>query len=344
MKKYLIIILLCSSALIMAQNNDVDSNGKFSGEMIGDYYHNIDNHDAAIKDQNGFWFRRIYFAYDYKIDSDFSTRLRLEMSNEGKYSSSLAMTPVVKDAYLAYKFGKQKAYLGISGTPTFGVIESVWGYRAIEKNALDLQKMASSRDFGLSLKGQFDSEGQLQYHAMIANGASNKEEMDKGKSIMASVAFWPTNEIVFEVYGDYVGNSGKSDTYINQAFVGYKTKDLHGGLQFARQTILAADDNSSDANLNILSAFMSGSLSESVKLIGRVDKMFDVNPSGNKVAYTPFDNSASFTEFIVAVDYKVAKDVSIIPNVEFVKYDENNNGVTPTNDIYGKLTVHWKFK
>jgi hypothetical protein len=341
MKRITIFILLALSLISFAQEN---SEGKFSGYMMGDYYYNISHNNEALIDQHGFWFRRIYFTYDYKIDSEFSTRLRLEMNNDGKYTSAVTMVPVVKDAYLAYKFGNQKAYVGISSTPTFGLIEKIWGYRSVEKTPLDQQRMASSRDFGLSIKGKLDKSGKIGYHVMYGNGSGNKQEIDKGKSFMGSINYWLSKEIVVQLYGDYADRAGQADTYIGQGFLGYQSKKINGGVHYSYQILKAKDDSVEDISLNLFSVFISGNVAEKIKLIGRIDRMFDPNPVGNKVAYTPFDNSASFTLVILGVDYKVAKDVSIIPNVEYVIYDENDLGVTPTNDIYGRITFFWKFK
>lgn len=338
------------SSIISAQKVVDESGGKFSGYMMGDFYYNIDHHDSEIKDLDGFWFRRIYFTYDYTISSSFSSRLRLEMNNEGDYTSSKTMIPFVKDAYLAYKFGKQKAYFGISPTPTFNLIKKFWGYRSVEKTALDQQRMASSRDFGLTLKGQFDSEGILEYQIMIGNGSGNKQEIDKGKSFMASISYWPIQEIVLQVYGDYAERNGKADTYIGQIFLGYKSKLLHGGLQYSRQYFDFRDENVDcdypqfNCRLSILSVFLAGNITEKIKLLGRVDRMFEPNPVGDEVDYTPFDTQSSFFIFIGGVDFQIMEDVSIIPNIQFVRYDANSDGITPANDIYGRLTFFWKFK
>lgn len=77
--------------------------GKFSGYMFGDFYYNISNDNSNLKGQNGFWFRRIYFAYDYKISDSWSTRFRLEMNSPGDFKSSDTLKPYIKDAYLSYK-------------------------------------------------------------------------------------------------------------------------------------------------------------------------------------------------------------------------------------------------
>ena len=340
--KILIFILFYLSIILIAQENKYS--GTFSGYMIGDYYYNIKNHNAELIDQHGFWFRRIYFTYDYTINSHFSTRLRLEMNNDGGYEDAEVITPFIKDAYLAYKFGNQKAYFGISSPPTFSLIEKIWGYRSVEKTPLDLQRMANSRDFGLALKGQFDSAGKYRYHVMLGNGSGNKQEIDKGKSLTASLSFWATKEIVLQIYGDYADRVGRADTYISQAFIGYKRENLHGGFQYSHQTLRAKDNSIDDNTLSLFSIFLSGNIFSNIKLIGRIDKTFEANHEGGNIDYTPFDDSSSFTMFIVGVDFNVADGVSIIPNVKFVTYDVNDLGVTPAEDLYAWLTLFWKFK
>jgi hypothetical protein len=184
----------------------------------------------------------------------------------------------------------------------------------------------------------------FKYQVMYGNGAGNKQEIDKGKSFMASFSFWPTKEIVFEIYGDYADREGEADTYIEQAFVGYKKKNLHGGIQFSHQTLKARDNSTDGTDLNILSLFLSGNVSEKIKLIGRIDKMFEPNPAGENIAYTPYDDTASFTMFLAGVDINVADGISIIPNIKYILYNENDDGLTPTNDAYAWVTLYWKFK
>jgi len=342
MKKNLIVVLffvIISGKFIFAQNG----NGKISGLVYMDYYYNINHHNEVIKDLHGFWIRRIYVTYDYKYDKNISTRIRLEMNNDGSYSTSKTIVPFIKDAYLAYKFGYQKAVIGISSPPTYELIEKIWSYRAIEKTPLDLQRMASSRDFGLSLKGNFDKSGKYQYHAMFSNGAGNKQEIDKGKSFMLALNYWFTKNFVLQLYGDYADRAGVSDSYIQQAFVGYNSQKIKGGIQYSRQIHKAKEEGDEDVELSIASLFLSGPIANKVKLVGRIDRMFNANPAGEKVAYTPFNISAPFTEFICAVDYKLAKSVSVMPNIKYVLYDKNDSNLKPENDFYANLTFYWKF-
>ena len=318
-----------------------ESSGKFSGYMFGDYYYFFDNHKPELNDQRGIWFRRIYFTYDYKINSSFSTRLRLEMGNEFNFEEAKTMIPFVKDAWFKYKFSNQSFIIGISPTPTFQILEKMWGYRAVEKTPLDLQRMASSRDFGLALKGKFDEKGMFKYHIMFSNGSSNKQEIDKGKSGLLALAFYPIKEFVIEVYGDYADHAGSTDWYTLQVFFGYKTKTFRAGLLYADQTRQMEDVE--DIKLRVASLFIVGEVSEQFSLIGRVDRNFDPNPQGDKIAFIPFDPTVKSTFFVGGVDWHPVKQVRFIPNVEFVKYDENDEGVTPTSDIIGRITFHWLF-
>ena len=332
------LIAFCSLK-ISAQN---EGEGKFSGLVFGDWYYFIENHNPELKDKRGFWFRRIYATYDYKIDKNFSTRIRLEMSNEGNFTSSVVIVPFIKDAWLSYSFSNQSLYLGISPTPTFPLLEKIWAYRMIEKTALDLQRMASTRDFGLAGLGSFDEEKILQYHVMFSNGSSNKQEIDKGKSALASLSIHPGKNFVFQIYGDYADNDGSEDWYTYQFVAGYISDLFNAGLQYANQNRKV--NEAPDIKLRLASAFAFVNLSENFTLVSRVDKMFDQNPGGENIAFLPFDETAKSTLFIFAVDWHPIKEVKIIPNVEFITYSENEAFVTPGNDLVTRLTFYWEFK
>ena len=73
------------------------------------------------------------------------------MSNEFNFEEATTMIPFVKDAWFKYKFSNQALIIGISPTPTFQIIQKIWGYRPVEKPNLDLKRMASSLECVLSL-------------------------------------------------------------------------------------------------------------------------------------------------------------------------------------------------
>ncbi|VAX26805.1 hypothetical protein MNBD_IGNAVI01-7 [hydrothermal vent metagenome] len=341
MKKLVVFLLLVLFIVpLYPQDKKDESGGKFSGYMFGDYYYLINDHDTDIKDMHGLWFRRIYFTYDYTINKSFSTRLRLEMSNEFNFKEARTVVPFVKDAWLKYKFGNQALILGINPTPTWDLIEHFWGYRSVEKTPLDLQNMGSSRDFGLALKGRFDQKGIFNYHFMVGNGSSNKQEIDKGKSAMFALAVNPVKFFVIQVYGDYADHEGDTDWYTLQGFVGYKTKVFRVGLQYVYQTRQKQDTD--DLKMRVLSFFAVGAISDQVSLLGRIDRNFDPNPKGEAIPFIPFAEAKN-TFFVGGIDWHPIKSVSFIPNIEYISYDEVN-GESIANDAIARITFFWKFK
>ncbi len=340
MKRLITVLFMLSVFNTIALGGD-KSKDKFSGYMFGDVYWVAANHVSEIQDQNGIWFRRIYFTYDRKLSDVFSIRLRFEMAHPGDFSTKATMVPFVKDAYLKYKAGKHQIILGISPTPTWEVIEKTWGYRSVEKTPLDLQKFGSSRDFGVAFKGTLDSEGKVKYHLMLANGNSNKSETNKGKKALLSIGFYPNKNVIIEIYGDYDDLPGSTDRITAQGFAAYKTKKFRAGVQYAHQ--IRKVENGSDLTLDVASAFIAGKVGEKTNLFARVDKMFDPNPSGNKISYIPFDPTAKSTFLVGGLDFTPIKNVHLMPNVEVVVYEENDNGVKPDSDIIPRFTFYYKF-
>lgn len=315
--------------------------GKFSGYMFGDYYYVAANHDPSNEDLNGFWFRRIYFTYDHTLSEDFSVRLRLELGSPGDFTTSSKIEPFAKDAYLKWKLSRHQLLIGLSSTPTWSVVEKIWGYRSVEKTALDLQKFASSRDIGVALKGNLDQEKRVFYHLMFANGAGTGSETNKGKKVYGSLGFKPNDSIILEAYGDWE-DRGDPTRYTLQGFAAYQTEKARVGAQFAYQTRTAP--NQPDENLEIVSVFGAAQLSENVEAFGRFDHMFDPAPSG--ISYIPFDATAESSNFVLAgLSYSPGKNVYIMPNVEIVFYGEDEQtNETPDTDVIPRVTFFYRFK
>lgn len=315
--------------------------GKFSGYMFGDFYYNISNNNSNLKSQNGFWFRRIYFTYDYRISDSWSTRFRLEMNSPGDFKSSDTLKPYIKDAYLSYKKGMTNFILGISPTPTWEYVESFWGYRAVEKTPLDLYKMGDSRDFGIALKGFTGKDAVFGYYLMAANGEGTKSELNKEKKFMGAFLFNLTKVFSLELYADYAQGSNHTNYYTYQGFLGWKSKKVRIGLQYSHQT-REQGIGKRDLKLDIYSIFGILNLAEKVSLLTRYDRVEDPLPWGSKVSYVPFNNDAPFSFILFGVDFHPLKNVSFVPNIMYVSY-KNVNGKAIDEDIQLKLTFFYSF-
>lgn len=339
MKKPLLFLL--SSLLSLFSLLGAEEKGTLSGYMISDYYAVFQNHDAKADKQHGFWFRRIYLSYDRKLDEKFAVRLRFEMNSPGDFTTNTTLNPFVKDAYLEWKASSQHRLLvGILSTPTFENIENFWGYRSLEKTPLDLQKYASSRDFGLSLKGSLDKGKKVTYALMFGNSSGDKAEVNKNKKGYALIGYEPVKGLYFELYGDYEDAGNQTKNSLLQGFVGYKAERGRGGILLARKH---QEQGSTEKSWDVLSLFSVISLNEKIDAVLRFDRNFDANPQGAKIAYTPFATNASSSLLMGALSYKVNKNLQIIPNLKAVFYGDPDTGSKPENDLYGAMTIYVKF-
>ena len=316
--------------------------GRISGYMFGDYYYIVADHRADIEDMNGFWFRRIYLAYDKELDDGLSTRLKLEMGSPGDFSTSEKMSPDIKDAYLKWTCGRTQVLFGISATPTWETVEKIWGYRAVEKTPVDLQKFGSSRDFGISVKGKLGRAGKVYYHAMFGNGSSNKSETNKQKKVMGSLGAWLTDNFIVEGYADFDGRPDHQNRATLQGFVAYKTDRARVGFQFMYQhRQMGAGEPSLD--MNIWSGFAAAQITGKVAVFGRVDIISDPNPDGAAIAYIPFDETAKATFIVGGLDFHLSSRLHVMPNVELVGYSAVDDGPDPDTDVIPRVTVYYRF-
>lgn len=334
--KFLLVLLLGWQSVASADN--------ISGYFFGDYYYAAKSHDAALDNRSGFQYRRIYFTYDKALSDELSTRFRLEMNSASfptAFKEKKRLEPFVKHAYLQWKnpAWRTRTYFGLSGTPTWANIEKVWGYRHVAKTLLDLQKMAGSTDFGVAITGDIDAGKKFSYHLMVANGMGTSGEIDRNKKVYLSVAARPMNGVVAEAYVDVGDTEGGHNQRTLQGFLGYRRDMFRLGAQAAYQT-----RELDDLELFGMSMFAAAQImTEKVWGFARFDRMFSANPNGERISYTPYSNTAKSNTIIIGLDWKVIKDLNVIPNLFLVFYDQPDMGDKPDTDIMPRLTAYFRF-
>ncbi|MBE0645340.1 MAG: hypothetical protein IH600_14755 [Bacteroidetes bacterium] len=320
---------------------------KLSGLMFGDYYYYLDAMDGGDKDMNGLQFRRIYITTDYTINSTFSSRFRLE-ADQAALSSNGKISVFVKDAYLKWKglFSGSDLVVGMSPTPAFSVSEDAWGYRALEKTILDFNKIVSSRDIGIDLKGKVDGSGMIQYWLKLGNNSGNSPEMNKYKRYYGMVQVKPTDEFQFTLYADYASNPQVSDSVsgtmkdngalVTAGFVNYQVKNSFSvGVegfyksQANNYYLTPGAERSAQAGFGV-SAFAWLALTDDIRLVGRYDT-YDPN--------TESDAKNDVRSLLVAaLDFKAADNVNFMPGVEVI----GREGVD-ASDVIPRVTFLWQF-
>jgi len=345
-----LLILVLFASINFAQN--APDRVKFSGLMFGDYFYNINNVDGNQQNLNGFQFRRIYFTADFVVADNFDARFRTETdqsANSNTAGGKLGL--MVKDAYLKWKgiFSGSDMVFGISPTPAFDISETAWGYRSLEKTIMDLNGIVSSRDLGVDLKGKITDGGSVNYWVKIANNSSNGPETDKYKRYYALVQVKPVEGFQATLYYDYAAKADVPDSfdkttksnnaYVAALFLNYQQKnDFALGFEGFTRSIQNGYKTTGvlmNQNTMGLSFWAWVSLAENFRLVARYDS-YDPN--------TNLDNDKT-TLFLAGLDYKVAKNVSIIPNVEIFTPQKatNTNGSTASSNLQGRVTFAFTF-
>jgi hypothetical protein len=293
--------IICVLSLLILNAGTISAEGFFSGLVFGDYYWIAANHNQAIEDLNGFRFRRIYFTYDTKRNESFKTRLRFEMQSSGDFAGTLLLEAFVKDAYISWLSKKQKVILGLSKTPTIEFVQKSWGYRHLEQTPVDFQRLAISRDLGVAVKGDITWGRKIKYHLMFANGDGIRSEIDKGKVGYLSLRMKKDKDMTVELYGDYGVKDSFDRVYTLQLFTLFEKPVIAIG-----------------------SIFLIYDIANDLKLVTRYDRTFDPNPAGAAIRFIPFSPLSESNFILVGIDIAKIENISLIPNIEAVIYDDRD--------------------
>jgi len=320
---------------------------KFSGLVFGDFYYFAQSHDPAWEGQQAFWFRRIYFTFDYTFTPKISTRLRLEANSDGKLEGG-SLTPYVKDAYLRWTyFGRHQMTLGIEPSLSFDFVESVWGLRHIEKTPLDLYRWDSSRDTGLTLAGPLNGAGTLGYGVQFGTEPSDYAEIDRDKAFRAVARYQRTQGLTVEGMFSRLGRDGVAGRTTAQVFAAYRATRARAGFQYAHQRRRAGDGMSGpDLDLNIYSGFLVAHLKPGkVSAFLRLDRYAEPCPDCPGIDYLPISQSSPFTMTLAGAEYFLLPSVRFSPNVEWVHYGTpvKPGLAPPKDDIVWRATFFWSW-
>lgn len=329
-----------------AQEQSTHQNGKFSGLMFGDLFYNIDANNAALKNFNGFQFRRIDITYDYTISPEFITRLRVE-DDQSALSSNHKILFFAKDFWLQWKevFGGSDLTMGLSPTPAYDVSEAAWGYRALEKTIMDLHGIVPSRDIGVDLKGTLAGNGVVHYWLKAGNNSNTSPETDKFKRYYGLIQFKPVTEFQATAYADFESAKDTLDNvthqYVNNSrvtvagFANYAVNNSSSlgveGFYKMYQDNYRASTGQPLQNMNSLgiTGFAWFTVTDRWRLIGRVD-YYDPNTSA--------DGDGTML-FIVSADYMPVPDVHFMPNIYFIAYQAANS----TTDVTARISFWYNF-
>jgi hypothetical protein len=332
---------------------------KFSGLMFGDYYWYYQWHQDQISDtnpmsvegQHGFWFRRLYFTYDYTYSEKFTTRFRLEMNSNGDFAGG-DLVPYVKDASVKWTYkGKQQVTLGIQPSLTFDWFDVFWGLRHIEKTPADLYRIDSSRDFGVTFNGPSPIRG-LAYAAQFGNESGSGSEPDQGKIVRVESRFEHPN-VVLEGFYSFATRAANEDRHTAQGIAGFRNDVGRLGGQYLWQR-RRSGTGVSDQTIAIWSGFAVWDVRpKKADLFVRADNvrghLGDVEtglPGADGIDYWLLSTNAPFTTWIFGGELYLHPNVRLSPNLETARYTHDPDPVSfpgRRQDSILRLTFFWTF-
>ena len=206
--KYLIILLTCIS-ISMALD------GKIGGITYFDY--------TKIEDGSAFNLNRQYFSYAVDMSDDIKFKVIFDV---GRSATDSRLNTYLKKAQVNYKTSYANISLGLIGMNTYGVQEKNWGYRFIEKSAIDLHKYSATTDIGIGfsrllienlnislqvLNGEGYKQPQLdKYHKISFNATYGERRLNKNDGYNTGIVYSteatdsePTNMI--SAFGGFAG-------------------------------------------------------------------------------------------------------------------------------------------
>ena len=317
----------------------------FSGLVYGDFYSIPSHHDGKVQGEDGLLFRRIFLTYDEDLKDSLAFRLRFEAASDDFTKPSNTVVPFVKDAWMKYSYlENQYAYLGLIESPAFGWLEKQWGLRSVEKTPLDLQGWALSREQGLGLGGVLAGN---EYFLTVGNGSSESSEgTDIGKRASLRLNRGLGAGFSAMTYGD-VASSAKgylapdSYFYTLQEFLGWKGQVGRLGLLYGRQVQVLPNTNDEKVK-DMVSGYVVGHVADSLEVFGRLDHMLYGSTSKAGIKYLDLAAQRS-TLAIVGLDWQMAPNLNIQPNVEAAYYQNDAGGAVSSEDIIPRLTFYMQF-
>jgi hypothetical protein len=309
---------------------------RIGGLLFGDLYYLPSHHSAAGDGAAGAVLRRAYLTFDADSDQLWFGRLRFEVNQSGEFET-YRFDAQTKDLYVGRRIGRHRAILGLAATPTFDLIESIWGLRYVARTPMDLQGVAS-RDTGVFLGGPLGRSDALAYRAMYAPPVDFGSDGNDRARWMGAVAWEPAPGWTLDFYADYEEVDGPRDRSTLQAFAAYQGQGLRWGLQYANQ------DRQQDPPLELASGFVVADLDERRSLFARVDRLLEPSPKGDDIAYLPYDPSARASTLFAGAEFRLRPRATLTPNVVFTRYDRGDDGERPRSDLHLRLTLFLDFE
>lgn len=304
-----------------------------SGVGWARYYYNLEDapKDNQLRDLNSFDVDRVYVTGAYQIDEKYKWTTTLEARNRAG-----ALDIFLKKAYLSVKEPLHLDHTNLSFGQMDHVMvpyeEKVWGHRAVSQVPIDSYFGISSALVGVGMDGMV-ADGKLDWAASISNARPyDKEIKVKYKTAAARATLAPFSSergqhaklAAFAQFDNDEAPTADNFNFSWTVLPYYKTDRFTAAFEYSsradrkhgtgagRVEGTQHEEDRITVTSTVLSAFVTGMVSERVGLYGRLD-IYD--PDGD----TDDDGS---TRIIGGVSHRCAKGLRGLFDVDYTQYEE----------------------
>ena len=301
--------------------------GKISGVTYFDF--------SATDTKLAFNFHRQYFGYGGEVSDQVSYKILFDVgrTNVGAAviekdtsykSEDTRLIAFLKKAQVNYKSSFGKFIFGLIGMNTYGIQESNWGYRFIEKSAIDKYGFSATTDLGVGFSRSLIDN--LNLSLLFVNGEGfKKPQGDKYHKIAFNTTYGEGNLNKNDGYNAgvvYTTESTDTDpTTMTSVFGGFAGMGIRIGGEYDLLTKGSVESN-------IISVSANYAVRDNIYIFARYD-MVDDNDDTNK-------NGENYlvTGIVLGCD----GGISVAPNLRMVNYENTDK------DSEMEYIVNFQFK
>ena len=298
--------------LVVSITGFMFAEGKIGGVTYFDF--------ISIDDSLAFNFQRQYFGYGGEVSDQVSFNILFDV---GRNAPDNRLSAYLKKAQVNYKSSFGRFNFGLIGMNTYAVQESNWGYRFIEKSAIDKNKFSSTADIGVGFsKSIIDN---LNLSLQFINGEGfKKPQGDKYHKIAFNATYGESNLIKNDGYNaGVVYTTEQTDTdpiTMTSIFGGFAGMGIRIGGEYDMKTI-------GGVNSNIVSVSTNYTVRDNIDVFVRYD-IYDGD--------TSIDNNGK--DYLVAgIVLTCGGGISVPPNVRTTTYEDETEALT-------EYKVNFQFK
>ncbi len=298
--------------LVVSITGFMFAEGKIGGVTYFDF--------ISTEESSAFNFERQYFGYGGDISDKVSYKILFDV---GRTELDTRLNVYLKKAQVNYKSSLGKVNFGLIGMNTYAVQESNWGYRFIEKSAIDKNGFSSTADLGVGFSKSIIDNLNLSFQ--IVNGEGfKKPQGDKYHKIAFNATYGEGNLNKNDGYNAGVvyttENTDADPNTMTSLFGGFSGMGIRIGGEYDMQTI-------GGVNSNIVSVSTNYTVRDNIDVFVRYD-IYDGD--------TSIDNDGE-NYLITGIVLTCDGGISVAPNVRTTTYEDETEALT-------EYKVNFQFK